>query len=240
MRRVLTADVSGLLAGAGIYLLISLVTRLVQTPGSSGYGLRASIAVAGLVLLPFSVGSFVAAQVAVLIRRVSLGVVLPIGSVVVLFSMLMFAYEREPVVGRHHQGCCRSRCRLLLRGAPGFDREFGARERDRQRELQPGDPLRRFRRRQRLTRCRGARSPHGTGSSAAWGEWLHGSPGSPAAGPGPSPTRRAWCSPGCEPGPLGRPPRARQWTRARRWTRARQWRQPCGRPALQRHHHQQT
>ena len=79
MRRVLTADVSGLLAGAGIYLLISLVTRLVQTPGSSGYGLGASIAVAGLVLLPFSVGSFVAAQVAVLIRRVSLGVVLPIG-----------------------------------------------------------------------------------------------------------------------------------------------------------------
>ena len=40
MRRVLTADVSGLLAGAGISLLISLVTRLVQTPGSSGYGLR--------------------------------------------------------------------------------------------------------------------------------------------------------------------------------------------------------
>jgi predicted MFS family arabinose efflux permease len=95
LRAVFTADVTVLLAGVGFYLLISLVTRFVQTPTTSGYGLGASIAVAGLVLLPFSVGSLVSTKVALaLIRRLSAGTVLPIGSGVMALSMLMFAYAR--------------------------------------------------------------------------------------------------------------------------------------------------
>ena len=57
LRTVFTADVTVLLTGVGFYLLVSLMTRFVQTPLSSGYGLGASTTVAGLVLLPFSVAA---------------------------------------------------------------------------------------------------------------------------------------------------------------------------------------
>ncbi len=95
-RAVLTADVTGLCAGVGMYLLLSLVTRYVQTPPSAGYGFGASVVVAGLVLLPFSVGSVLASRVApVLARRTSPDLVLPVGSLVFLVSMLSFAYARS-------------------------------------------------------------------------------------------------------------------------------------------------
>lgn len=92
---VLTADVTALLAGVGMYLLISLVTRFVQTPRSSGYGLGASVAVAGLALLPFSAASVVSTRITrLLVRRVAPGVALAMGSVVVLFAMVMLTYAR--------------------------------------------------------------------------------------------------------------------------------------------------
>jgi MFS family permease len=94
-RSVLTANVTTLLAGIGMYLLISVVTRLVQTPTDSGYGLGGSVLVAGLVLIPYSVGSLVAVKVVpILIRRISDGIVLPVGSVVVLLAMVMFTCAR--------------------------------------------------------------------------------------------------------------------------------------------------
>ena len=94
-RSVLTADVTGLLAGVGMYLLLSLVSRYVQTPTSTGYGFGASILVSGLVLLPFSVGSVAASRIApVLARRTSADLVLPIGSVVFLGAMLSFLLAR--------------------------------------------------------------------------------------------------------------------------------------------------
>jgi hypothetical protein len=92
---VLTANVTTLLAGIGMYLLISVVTRLVQTPAGTGYGLGGSVLMAGLVLIPYSVGSLVAMKVVpVLIRRISAGIVLPLGSVVVLLAMVMFTWDR--------------------------------------------------------------------------------------------------------------------------------------------------
>ncbi|HEX3792547.1 MAG TPA: MFS transporter [Pseudonocardiaceae bacterium] len=95
LRAVLTADVLVLLAGVGMYLLIALVTRFVQTPSSTGYGLGVSVAVAGLVLIPFSVGSLVATKVMpALIRRTSIRTVLPLGSVVVLLATVLFTYAR--------------------------------------------------------------------------------------------------------------------------------------------------
>jgi len=48
------ADAVMLLGGIGMYLLLTLVTRYVQTPASAGYGFGAGVFVAGLVLVPFS------------------------------------------------------------------------------------------------------------------------------------------------------------------------------------------
>ncbi|WP_052489773.1 MFS transporter [Streptomyces sp. 150FB] len=93
---VLTADITALLAGVGMYLLISLVTRFVQTPTSSGYGLGATVAVAGLALVPFSAASVAATRVTrVLVRHAAPALALALGSAVVLLSMLMFILARS-------------------------------------------------------------------------------------------------------------------------------------------------
>ncbi|WP_051839348.1 MFS transporter [Streptomyces sp. NRRL F-5126] len=92
---VLTADVTALLAGVGMYLLISLVTRFVQTPVSSRYGLGATVFVAGLVLTPFSAASVVSTRVTrALVTRIPVGVALGLGAFVMLLSMVMFSYAR--------------------------------------------------------------------------------------------------------------------------------------------------
>ncbi len=92
---VLTADVTGVLAGVGMYLMLSGVTRLVQTPASSGYGLGGSIAVAGLMLTPFSAGSVAASSLTrVLLRRLPAGHILPLGAAVVLAGAAMLAFAR--------------------------------------------------------------------------------------------------------------------------------------------------
>ena len=61
---VLGANTGALLMGAGMYIGLSLVNRLVQTPTSTGYGFGASLFVAGLVLLPLSFGSLAAQPIA--------------------------------------------------------------------------------------------------------------------------------------------------------------------------------
>ncbi|MDH6703457.1 MFS family permease [Kitasatospora sp. MAA19] len=93
---VLTADVAGLVAGVGMYLLMSLVIRYVQTPTGTGYGLGASVVVAGLVLLPFSALSLLSSKVVpVLARRTSSALVLPLGCAISLVSMLFFLFARD-------------------------------------------------------------------------------------------------------------------------------------------------
>lgn len=95
-RAVLTADATTLLAGIGMYVLISLVTRFVQTPVSSGYGLGGSIVVSGLVLVPFSLGSVIASKLTPAVaRRASAELVLPLSSVIVLLATAMFALVRS-------------------------------------------------------------------------------------------------------------------------------------------------
>src|SRR3954452_7785488 len=68
-RTVLTADLTGLLAGVGMYALISMIIRFVQTPTSAGYGLGASIVVSGLLLLPLSIMSTASSRVAPVLAR---------------------------------------------------------------------------------------------------------------------------------------------------------------------------
>jgi MFS family permease len=93
---VLTADLTGLFAGIGMYVLMSMVIRFVQTPARVGYGFGASAAVAGLVLLPFSLMSVAASRVApVISRRVSPNAVLPLGCATFIGADLLFVLDRS-------------------------------------------------------------------------------------------------------------------------------------------------
>ncbi|MCU1692084.1 MAG: transporter [Frankiales bacterium] len=94
-RTVLTAHVTGLLAGLGMYVLTSMVIRYVQTPAAAGYGFGSSVVVAGLLLLPMSVMSVVASRVLPAVgRRVGPRVLLPLGCLVFAASEGMFALAR--------------------------------------------------------------------------------------------------------------------------------------------------
>ena len=94
-RTVLTADVTGILAGVGMYALMSMIIRFAQTPRSAGYGLGASIVVSGLLLLPLSVLSTASSRITpVLGRRFGQRAVLPIGCGIFVLSNLLFAFER--------------------------------------------------------------------------------------------------------------------------------------------------
>lgn len=89
------ANLAMLTGGAGMYLLLSLITRYVQTPGSGGYGFGLSTFEAGLVLVPFSLVGFVAGKVApALRRRVGGRGLLAAGTAVVLASFVLFALGR--------------------------------------------------------------------------------------------------------------------------------------------------
>jgi predicted MFS family arabinose efflux permease len=95
-RTVLTADVTGVLAGIGMYMLMSMVIRYVQTPTSVSYGLGTSVVVAGLILLPLSVASFVASKVAnALTRFVRPSRMLPVGALLFVAALLTFAGYRD-------------------------------------------------------------------------------------------------------------------------------------------------
>jgi predicted MFS family arabinose efflux permease len=95
-RSVLTADLTGLFAGVGMYVLMSLVIRFVQTPSGAGYGFGASVVVAGLALLPFSLMSVAASRVApVISRRVSPNAVLPLGCAIFIAALLLFVLDRS-------------------------------------------------------------------------------------------------------------------------------------------------
>jgi MFS family permease len=91
-----TAHGASLLVGVVNYLLISSVPRLAQTPETSGYGFGASIVVAGLILLPFSVASFLAGLLARSLDR--LGgprLALPVGALLLGLGSLLFGFFRS-------------------------------------------------------------------------------------------------------------------------------------------------
>ncbi|MCW2546164.1 MAG: putative transporter, partial [Mycobacterium sp.] len=94
---VFAANLSVLLVGVGIYPSVSLVVRLVQTPPAAGYGFHVSVAVAGLMLVPFSLASFAASRVWTLAaRRTSpeLVVLLSVGILVASMTLFYFARSR--------------------------------------------------------------------------------------------------------------------------------------------------
>ncbi|NUW38825.1 MFS transporter [Nonomuraea rhodomycinica] len=84
-----------LLGGVGMYLLLTLVTRYVQTPASAGYGFGVGVFVAGLVLVPFSALGFVGGRlVRPLHGRFAPAAVLAAGGGAVLAALVLFALAR--------------------------------------------------------------------------------------------------------------------------------------------------
>ncbi|RVW09114.1 MFS transporter [Prescottella agglutinans] len=92
---VASANLSMLIGGAAMYLLLSLITRYVQTPVEAGYGFGLSTFQSGLVLVPFSLLGFVAGRfMPILRRRFSARALLAGSVVVILVAFLVFAIAR--------------------------------------------------------------------------------------------------------------------------------------------------
>jgi MFS family permease len=92
------ANVAMLVSGAGMYLLLTLITRYAQTPGSAGYGFGLTTFEAGLVLVPFSALGFGAGKVTPrLVKRFGASAVLAVSSAVVLAAFAIFALARSDV-----------------------------------------------------------------------------------------------------------------------------------------------
>lgn len=95
-RTVLTANVTGILAGIGMYMLMSMIIRYVQTPKSISYGLGASVVIGGLALLPLSAASFFASKLVTYSSRwIDPKRMLPIGATAFALSLVMFATSRN-------------------------------------------------------------------------------------------------------------------------------------------------
>jgi predicted MFS family arabinose efflux permease len=95
-RTVLTANVTGLMAGAGMYMLMSMIIRYVQTPRSLSYGLGASVVVGGFALLPLSATSFFSSRLSTYLgRRLSPDRILPLGVLGLAVAMALFAATRS-------------------------------------------------------------------------------------------------------------------------------------------------
>jgi predicted MFS family arabinose efflux permease len=89
------ANLVMLTAGIGMYLLLSLITRYVQTPSGVGYGFALDTFAAGLVLVPFSILGFLAGKVVPVVRRrVSAWVLLAVSATVILAAFVLFAVAR--------------------------------------------------------------------------------------------------------------------------------------------------
>lgn len=95
-RSVLTADASGFLISIALYLLLPIIVVFVQIPTSTGFGFGSSLVVSGLVLVPLSVGSFVASRFLVAYeRRFGTRTMIPLGSVMFGAGAAFFALEHS-------------------------------------------------------------------------------------------------------------------------------------------------
>jgi predicted MFS family arabinose efflux permease len=99
-RAVAGANAAMLTAGAGMYLLLTCVTRYVQTPGAAGYGLGLDAFAAGLFLVPFSALGFAGGRVTPrLLGRLPAPALLAAASAVVLAAFGLFGAARGGLAG---------------------------------------------------------------------------------------------------------------------------------------------
>jgi predicted MFS family arabinose efflux permease len=96
LRTQAAANTAMLVAGVGMYLLLTLLSRYAQTPRAAGYGFGLSVFEAGLILVPFSVLGFVGGRMVTrLSGRVPLRALLGGGALVVLLACVLFAVGRQ-------------------------------------------------------------------------------------------------------------------------------------------------
>jgi predicted MFS family arabinose efflux permease len=97
---VLRADLAMFVGGVGMYLLLTLVTRYVQTPEAAGYGFGLNTLEAGLFLVPFSVAGFAAGRfVPWAVRRVGATRTVAVSATLVVAGFLVFAAGRATIAG---------------------------------------------------------------------------------------------------------------------------------------------
>jgi predicted MFS family arabinose efflux permease len=95
---VAAANFTMLLGGASMYLLLTLVTRYMQTPTVAGYGFGATVLRASLVLIPFSALGFVGGRVTQVLRtRLGAEAALVLGAASVVAASVFFALSRTQV-----------------------------------------------------------------------------------------------------------------------------------------------
>ncbi|MEB3369661.1 MFS transporter [Saccharopolyspora mangrovi] len=97
---VLRANLAMLIAGMGLYLLFSLLTRYVQTPAGAGYGFALPGVAAGAALIPFSALGFVAGTVQPrLLARLTERGTYALSAAIAIAAALLFAADQSlPVV----------------------------------------------------------------------------------------------------------------------------------------------
>ncbi len=90
---LLVPNLTALLAGIGMYGLLTLVVVLVQ---SDGWGLGQPITVAGLMLVPYSLASIFGSRLALLVgRRLGTGALLPVGCLMFFAASATLALRHD-------------------------------------------------------------------------------------------------------------------------------------------------
>jgi predicted MFS family arabinose efflux permease len=102
-RTIAAANLVMLTGGVGMYLLLSLIIRYVQTPAAAGYGFALDTFQAGLVLVPFSLVGFAPGRLVSALRaKLAARTLLAASATVVLAAFVLFALARghlaEPVI----------------------------------------------------------------------------------------------------------------------------------------------
>jgi MFS family permease len=95
---LLGVNVTALFTGAAVFGGMSLVFRLSQAPRGGGAGLGHSVFVAGLLMMPMSVGSLIGPSLARSVAsRFGVGLVLPLGSASVALAYLFFSVAHSAI-----------------------------------------------------------------------------------------------------------------------------------------------
>lgn len=93
---VALANVSALGLGAMLFAGSSAVSQLVQTPTSTGYGFGLGLLLAGLALMPSSIGSQLSNRfVLLLARRIPIGRMLPVGPTLICLAMAFLTFFHD-------------------------------------------------------------------------------------------------------------------------------------------------